>query len=703
MKDPSVNNGHGFVSRILEGEELEAFGGDITRPKAYAGQEFVSAMFGNDDITTTSSPSPSSRSKSKIQEREIPTFGEGERDNGLFKYACKLRAGGLGEEEIRQLVTVAAARCNPPFSSEETEAKIRQACRYKPGTENAVVKEEAKDKAREEEIERGISLERISLEEINDDSENPKEIIEKAQEQNCSQIEDDSVFGTMQRLFGESLATKNPLAYHREKNSWTDTGAAKFFVERYGKVIRITEDDRLWLWDGKKWSVDIGEDICRHKVASLAPIYVKMARAYLVKGNEITQKSATGANASSKGGGRQKDSREFKKDADKCLAFAQELGNSARQTSVLRAVRGVVGVRGKVEDFDAQPNIINLQNGVLNLDTWGLLPHSDPRCPAMLCAKIARVSWNPEAISPIFDRFVYDIMLGDKELIGYKFRQWGYVISGYTNQRALFFHYGEGGNGKTKEVDILAWILGDYARELPASVYLDGGFESERNYALSEFPGVRMAHSGEAGGDRAWDEEVMKLLTGDEGVLRARAIRQAPICFKPRFKPILHANNRPRIKTGGAAFWSRLHLIPYNFKADDSNRDENILEKMQLEADGIFLRLASGYKEFRAAGGLRPPTGVIEEREAYKENELDDLNDFVAQRCEISAAYCCYFSDLYKDYSDFCRQNGSKPRSKDSMASFLSSMGFVSFFGSKKKAKRQGIKLKEEVDFSFEN
>jgi putative DNA primase/helicase len=56
---------------------------------------------------------------------------EGQRDDQLFRYACQLRAFNAPEAVARDLVSAAAARCNPPFGN--AQAKVDQAYKYPAG------------------------------------------------------------------------------------------------------------------------------------------------------------------------------------------------------------------------------------------------------------------------------------------------------------------------------------------------------------------------------------------------------------------------------------------------------------------------------------------------------------------------------------------------------------------------------------------
>ncbi len=62
------------------------------------------------------------------------SIGEGERNYRLFRLACSLRGKGLSEEAIRSAVHIENdEKCCPPLPSEELDAIIASALKYKPG------------------------------------------------------------------------------------------------------------------------------------------------------------------------------------------------------------------------------------------------------------------------------------------------------------------------------------------------------------------------------------------------------------------------------------------------------------------------------------------------------------------------------------------------------------------------------------------
>jgi len=70
-----------------------------------------------------------SETVSQINQR--PGFPYGERNTGLFRYACGLERKKLKENEIRALVMQKAASCDPPLTEEEASKIVDQAMKYR--------------------------------------------------------------------------------------------------------------------------------------------------------------------------------------------------------------------------------------------------------------------------------------------------------------------------------------------------------------------------------------------------------------------------------------------------------------------------------------------------------------------------------------------------------------------------------------------
>src|SRR5206468_7433960 len=89
--------------------------------------------------------------------------------------------------------------------------------------------------------------------------------------------------------------------------------------------------------------------------------------------------------------------------------------------------------------FDAQPWLLNVLNGTLDLRTGQLRPHSRTD----LLTKCAPVVYDPAARSAVWERFLHDTTGGDAELMAFLQRAIGYSLTGDTSEEVFFFVYGD--------------------------------------------------------------------------------------------------------------------------------------------------------------------------------------------------------------------------------------------------------------------
>lgn len=462
----------------------------------------------------------------------------------------------------------------------------------------------------------------------------------------------------------EITAELDSLEFHRLQYPDTDSGAAKFFVKKFGDRIRRTEDGKFWAWRQRRWESNDSEEQIRLWVAALAPVYRRQAK---------------------KAG--------IETDAGKDLAaFAKSLGSSARQASVIACVRADRSIYCEVDHFDATPYLLNVQNGVLDLRTGELHPHS----PKFMCSRIANVNWTPGARCPEFLKFLMQICLDDPELFLYKQRQFGYLASGYTNEKAIFFHLGvKGDNGKSVEADVLQWLLGSYAQTVSTELFMEQRFANETLYEMATLPGVRVIIASETDERKAWSEAIVKKMTGGSDRLNARHMRAKPFSFQPRFKPIIHGNNQPKTQTGDPAFWRRLHLIPYDFVATVPNL--HLTELLKLEGEGILQMVYAGFRDW-FANRLQPPARVTQARDEYHAEVFADVERFIALRCRIGDDLEEPAANLYEAYRSHCKERREHPKTANSFGRELSHLGFKIL--KKSTNFRLGISLIESIENS---
>src|SRR5207237_802470 len=74
----------------------------------------------------------------------------------------------------------------------------------------------------------------------------------------------------------------------------------------------------------------------------------------------------------------------------------------------------------------------------------------------------ASIAFDPQLKCPRWDRFLAEIFDGNCELVSYVHRAVGYSLTGQTSEQCFFCCYGEGANGKSRFLNVIAHALGSY-------------------------------------------------------------------------------------------------------------------------------------------------------------------------------------------------------------------------------------------------
>ena len=133
----------------------------------------------------------------------------------------------------------------------------------------------------------------------------------------------------------------------------------------------------------------------------------------------------------------------------------------------MRIAKGYLWVRA--EEFDAHPDLLNVNNGVVDLRDGTLGPHD----PALRFTKLCPTDYIPGATHADWDKALRGTAQRRRSPTGYRSGS-GQSITGYpTPDDVMTFLNGGGENGKTTMVDAIRESLGyDYAVTLPDRVLL---------------------------------------------------------------------------------------------------------------------------------------------------------------------------------------------------------------------------------------
>lgn len=419
----------------------------------------------------------------------------------------------------------------------------------------------------------------------------------------------------------------------------TDLGNARRLVKRHGQDIRYCHPWEKWLvWDGTRWVFDTSGEVHRRAKETVASIYAEASEAADIKEREQIAKHA------------------MRSESD------------ARINAMINLAKSEPGIPILPEQVDADPWLLNLRNGVLDLRTFELRPHRRED----LMMKMMPVEYMPDAKCPRWLAFLNRIMDGNQELISYLQRVVGYALTGDTREQCLFLLYGTGANGKSTFLETLKALFGDYGQQADFSTFLHSDQDRVRN-DIARLLGKRFVAAIEADAGRRLAEVLVKQLTGGDTVT-ARFLYREYFEFKPTFKIFLAANMKPTIRGQDYAIWRRIRLIPFTVTIPEPERDKNLALKLKEELPGILSWAVEGCRAWQQQGLAEPPE-VLNATQSYRE-EMDILGGFIDECCVVHRTAQATTKALYAAYLKWCEENAEKPLSKNAFSTRLKERGF---------------------------
>ena len=309
---------------------------------------------------------------------------------------------------------------------------------------------------------------------------------------------------------------------------------------------------------------------------------------------------------------------------------AKSIASAKTVAAVERLAQADPRLATTIDVWDADPWLLNTPDGVVDLRTGKLRPHSS----GDYMTKITAVG--PGGDCPRFKQFMREIMAGDEEMVAFVQRVLGYCLTGDISEEVIFFLYGTGQNGKGVLTSTVEWIMADYCKSAGDEVFTETR-NDRHSTEIARLNGARMVLVAEVEEGKRWAEAKLKKMTGGD-TLTARFMRQDDFEFKPQFKPLISANHKPQLRSVDVAMRRRLHLIPFLVTIPPEKRDNELKAKLKDEGPGILQWLIEGCLEYQRIG-LAPPASVVDATDEYFKNE-DNIANWIDERCEVGAGAC---------------------------------------------------------------
>jgi P4 family phage/plasmid primase-like protien len=449
----------------------------------------------------------------------------------------------------------------------------------------------------------------------------------------------------------------------------SDLGNGARLARQHGRELRFV-DAWGWLhWDGTRWQMDVTGEVMRRAKRTAITLFEEGTVA-LQQAQIALEKLRDSVSEDTPKGDRKRAQEEVEKQLKKAsdrMTWALKSQERPRLDAMIALAKSEPPIPARAADFDADPWLLNVQNGVLNLRTGELMPHA----PERLCSRFAPVSLNADAQCPTWHAFLHRIFAEDAELIDYLQRWLGYCLTGQVSEQYLHALWGSGANGKSVLIGTMLALLGDYGATAAPELLLtrDGKHPTE----VADLQGRRFVCSVETDDGRRLAEAAVKSLTGGDKV-KARRMYENFWEFSPTHKLALVTNHKPKITGTDHAIWRRLRLIPFEVTIPDAEQDKALPAKLQAELPGILAWAVRGCLEWQRRG-LDAPEKVRTATATYKA-ESDHLASFLAECVKESPGDELQARVFYQAYVAWCDDNGQKPQNGTAFGLRLGERGF---------------------------
>ena len=345
---------------------------------------------------------------------------------------------------------------------------------------------------------------------------------------------------------------------------------------------------------------------------------------------------------------------------------AQELYTNGVNAEFWNQVR-LTATPTAIEEWDKEDYLLNVINGVIDLQTGELLPHS----PDYLMTKQATVRYDPGKKCPHWDAVV-ERQFGTGEMAKYFQAMCGRILTGDTNSKAFYLMHGGTDTGKSIMLGALASILGTYAVRAARETFVANQYDNPR-WEVANWIGARLVHVQEFKPNDYWYEPLIKDITGGE-VIPAVKKHMTPFNYKPKCKIVMASNHIPKSNTMDHSFANRVRIIPCENRIPEAEKDYNMGIRLLKEFSGILNYMLKGIEIWDEVGqGV--PEWMKEHLDSYKIVE-DPLCMFTDNTIKEAKGQKVQARPLYDNYVKYMYVMEMEPMSLTAFGTAMNNKGY---------------------------
>lgn len=221
-----------------------------------------------------------------------------------------------------------------------------------------------------------------------------------------------------------------------------------------------------------------------------------------------------------------------------------------------------------INKLDQNPYLMCFNNGVVDFKT-AVFRRGQPDDYLSMSTNIDYIQYTSNKqsrdISVEIDEFMRQLF-PNPDLLKYMWEHLASCLIGTNDNQTFNIYTGSGANGKSKLVDLMSKLLGDYKGVVPLQLITQkrtviGSTSSE----IVQLKGKRYAVMQEPSKGDSINEGIMKEITGGDPI-QGRALWSESITFIPQFKLVVTTNTMFDIKNNDDGTWRRIRVCDFESK-----------------------------------------------------------------------------------------------------------------------------------------
>jgi len=347
---------------------------------------------------------------------------------------------------------------------------------------------------------------------------------------------------------------------HRILESDGEWDIAQLVYQMYGDIYKcVNIRNKIWYEyvQGRWREIDSGTSLRRRLSTDLVNLLRKKMQDYLnqYEEDEAAEEKTSDEDIKRRG--------KIKKLSELC----QRLKKTSWKQNIMKECCEHFFDKDFMNKLDKNTNLLCFNNGVLDMEDGCSFRKGRPQDYISLCTKTDYIPFNPNNKDHMLKKKEIEKFMQqyfpNPALNNYMWEHLASVLRGDNRNQTFNIYTGEGRNGKSKLVELMGLVLGDYKGTVPITLITQkrgsiGGATPE----IAQLRGLRYAVMQEPSKGMKINEGVMKELTGGDPI-QGRALFRDTVTFVPQFTLVVCTNHLFDIASNDDGTWRRIRVCDF--------------------------------------------------------------------------------------------------------------------------------------------